>query len=760
MNRYRVRFFLGAAILAAAWVCRAGQADSKPPAPPLAFSALDLGTGNLVLLTLEPPSDRTGLAGVLILRREDSTPHGPKDQKAKIIYRGPPLCVHFDREVVLGRVFHYVAFSFDEESNYSAGLCAEVRVGGLPVSGLVVTDPGLGNRLELRWTNPPAAALTDRLRILRFSGGCAEGPDPDVFERRVDLPLETAGRQQTFSDEEVKDAVAYCYAVYVRTGVSFSAGVFASGKSSDRTPPRPVSDLVARPSLEAGERSVELRWTNPSDADLAEVRILRRSGAAPAGPDDPRATPIYRGLEQLARDGEVADGVEYRYRAWALDEAANASQLVTISARRPFIDDDGDGYGEEQGDCDDANPRAFPGAESRDCSATDWDCDGRGWEDAFCRASAPAGLDPQCTSRPGPYRCRPGFGCDWHEKRDHTPCSSVTEPDYNYDICVSGVCRSPGSCNDSSCNSPGPHFRPPPAAGHADFDRASGKEPVVVDRITGLMWQGCPAGLGGDDCSAGRLEERDWKSALDYCDGLSWAGHSDWHLPDRYELLSLVDHGRTRPAAETKIFPATAAYFWTSSSNCGDSTIAWQVFFDSGNVSYALKSYPCRVRCVRTDKRIREAGTKGKSGAAGDGGWRRFVRNEAAAGQPVVDDSVTGLQWQGCPLGLSGSDCRQGRARTLDWSEASAACAALQWGGHGDWYLPEVNQLDSIVDSRQRSPAIDPAAFPGTPTGWYWTATEYANDARYAWHANFGSGHLANFDKQFVCYVRCARRAK
>lgn len=140
-------------------------------------------------------------------------------------------------------------------------------------------------------------------------------------------------------------------------------------------------------------------------------------------------------------------------------------------------------------------------------------------------------------------------------------------------------------------------------------------------------------------------------------------------------------------------------------------------------------------------------------------GWKRFDRTEPVPAQPVVADAVTGLLWQGCPNGLSGLDCATGEASSLDWFHAIDACNTLAWGGHTDWRVPDVKELDSLIDSQQRSPSIDPLAFPGTPTGWYWTSTTYASDISFAWHANFSSGHIANFDKVFICYVRCVRDA-
>ena len=574
-------------------------ADSTSPDPVRALTAMDLGTGALALVTLEPPLHTADLAGVLVLRREDAAPQGPNDPQATLIYEGVVQSVHFDSGVALGHSYTYAAYAFDEVPNHSVAVTAQVHIGTYPVTDFIVTDPGLGKRLELSWVNP-ADGAADQLRILRFVGDCALEPDPVAFDQRVDLVALGAGQPQDWTDDGVLDGVEYCYAAFARAGSTYSPGAFATGSCLDVTPPQAVTGLAVLPSATSGDRAMDLGWTNPPDADLARVLILRRVGAAPDDPQDARAVVVYDGLEQGCRDLTVEDGVAYHYRAWAMDGAANRSEPADAQAERLVLDDDGDGFREDQGDCDDDQQWVWPGATSLDCSETDWNCDGAGWDDAFCQATAPAWLEPQCTAAAPPYLCLEGVGCEWYELPDHTPCALTTDPDFAYDICVAGGCRSPGTCDVAGCNSPGPHFPLAPAIGHTNFTRTADAEPLVTDGTTGLVWQGCAAGLSGAGCTSGTAQNHIWWDALAYCDALVYAGYDDWHLPDRYELLSIVDYGRILPAIDPAVFPETSNYyFWSSSTYSAGSIIAWQVFFGSGNMGYMTKDYPYLVRCVR-----------------------------------------------------------------------------------------------------------------------------------------------------------------
>jgi len=123
---------------------------------------------------------------------------------------------------------------------------------------------------------------------------------------------------------------------------------------------------------------------------------------------------------------------------------------------------------------------------------------------------------------------------------------------------------------------------------------------TVTDNVTGLVWQRCSAGLNGSNCSVGSVETRTWANAITYCEGLDLAGHTDWRLPDEYELQSIVDYGRYNPAIDTTAFPGTnSSGYWSSSTYAHDTFYAWYVPFYKGTVYYSSKDFTFYVRCVR-----------------------------------------------------------------------------------------------------------------------------------------------------------------
>lgn len=120
---------------------------------------------------------------------------------------------------------------------------------------------------------------------------------------------------------------------------------------------------------------------------------------------------------------------------------------------------------------------------------------------------------------------------------------------------------------------------------------------VVIDQLTGLLWQEPIDAQNdiGETCASGCTQDE----ARAYCADLTLAGQSDWRLPTRIELVSLVDFTRDQPAIDTAAFQSTpSAAFWTSSSLAGSDSSAWGVDFSNGLVGGHDDGNKFQVRCV------------------------------------------------------------------------------------------------------------------------------------------------------------------
>lgn len=110
----------------------------------------------------------------------------------------------------------------------------------------------------------------------------------------------------------------------------------------------------------------------------------------------------------------------------------------------------------------------------------------------------------------------------------------------------------------------------------------------------------------------------------------------------------------------------------------------------------------------------------------------------------TVMDTATGLEWQ-----------KAGDSTTRNWENALAYCEGLTLGRHDDWRLPDLRELDSIVDLNRYTPAID--LFFSCQSSFYWSATTNANLTSNAWRLNFNNGNVSVYNKSNSYYARCVR---
>ena len=131
---------------------------------------------------------------------------------------------------------------------------------------------------------------------------------------------------------------------------------------------------------------------------------------------------------------------------------------------------------------------------------------------------------------------------------------------------------------------------------------------TVTDKATGLMWKQCSEGQSTttSPCDTGALATYTWQGALQRAEALNsgggFAGYTDWRLPNRNELASLVDRQCWSPAINTNLFPVTTGFphYWSSSPDASNSGGAWYVTFYRGNVSSGGPGSNTRsVRLVR-----------------------------------------------------------------------------------------------------------------------------------------------------------------
>lgn len=245
---------------------------------------------------------------------------------------------------------------------------------------------------------------------------------------------------------------------------------------------------------------------------------------------------------------------------------------------------------------------------------------------------------------------------------------------------------------------------------------------MVLDNVTGLVWEmktnkdgqrnyldphdadniytwydSNPATNGGNAGDPGfRGNTESFIKALN---DARYGGYSDWRMPTVQELAGIVNYGAVRkgdPKLDGRYFSDTpAGDYWSGITNAGITDRAWNVDFYGGTVKSGLWKLgnECYVRAVRGGQPVTYTDT-------GDG---------------TITDSSTGLTWQ-----------KTGPSDTKTWQQALEYCEGLTLGGHTDWRMPTLKELESLVDYSRHAPSINTAYFPNTAASWYWSSTSAA----------------------------------
>ncbi len=266
---------------------------------------------------------------------------------------------------------------------------------------------------------------------------------------------------------------------------------------------------------------------------------------------------------------------------------------------------------------------------------------------------------------------------------------------------------------------------------------------TVTDLVTGLMWQQSPDTDGDGDIDA--ADKLSYDEAVAYPGTLnaqSFGGYTDWRLPTIKEAYSLIDFSGVDPSGyegddTSGLIPFIDTDFFGfaygdtdggeriidsqyASSNLyvGNTSMLFGVNFADGRIKgYGLTLFG-------SDKTFFTICVRGATSY----GVNEFVDN----GDGTVTDDATGLMW-------SQDDNGEG----LNWEEALAWVEERNAGdylGYDDWRLPDVKELQSILDYTRSPDTTGSAAIDSifsatsitneagqTDYPFYWSGTTHSN---------------------------------
>lgn len=235
------------------------------------------------------------------------------------------------------------------------------------------------------------------------------------------------------------------------------------------------------------------------------------------------------------------------------------------------------------------------------------------------------------------------------------------------------------------------------------------RDGVVLDTATGALWS--------RDANPASFPLT-WEEACSFTAdmaGRASHGRTDWQLPSRRLLFSLLSHQAVNPALPQghpfeNVF---SGYYWSADASHRFPEQAWHVHLGGGRMPRAWKRESALVWPVCPPPRRQNAWDQGAA---------RFAADEIA-----VRDAATGLIWS------RDADLPQG---PLSWEGALAWLESFNRRGQGgatDWRLPNIRELESLADLHADSPALTAGHPFRHVREAYWSSTTSVYEARYAW---------------------------
>jgi len=173
-----------------------------------------------------------------------------------------------------------------------------------------------------------------------------------------------------------------------------------------------------------------------------------------------------------------------------------------------------------------------------------------------------------------------------------------------------------------------------------------------------------------------------------------------------------------------------------------------------------------QTTCYDTGGAVIACAGTGQDGELQKGLARAYVDNADG----TITDTRTGLMWEK----LSDDGSIHDKDDVYTWANAFAVKVATLnsaggFAGKTDWRVPNVNELQSLVDYGAVGPAVSPAFNTGcaasctvltcscTVSANYWSSSTYQNNPNNAWNVNFNDGNVNNDNKTNTNYVRAVR---
>ena len=232
-------------------------------------------------------------------------------------------------------------------------------------------------------------------------------------------------------------------------------------------------------------------------------------------------------------------------------------------------------------------------------------------------------------------------------------------------------------------------------------------EQLIWSNLNPATYSGCTVD-SGQKCTLAEAES--------YCENLDVEGLA-WRLPNAHEMQILVNYGITPAPLIFSGFNISSDIYWTSTQGASS---GFAIDFTDGATVTHLVDSGAKVVCV--------------SGGSIDAASFKEIQC-----RPELTSSLYNLIW-----------LRLDTAQT--WQDALSACENSTEENHTFWRLPNINELQVILNDRENSPA---STMPGIAVETIWSSTTDVLDNTKAFMIDTTDGTIYSADKTGTKTVYC-----
>jgi len=226
---------------------------------------------------------------------------------------------------------------------------------------------------------------------------------------------------------------------------------------------------------------------------------------------------------------------------------------------------------------------------------------------------------------------------------------------------------------------------------------------TVTDKNTGLMWKKTYE------------NKTDFYTAKANASALDFSDYKDWRLPTIKELYSLIDFSGHDISGETstdnsKPFINTKYFNFAYGDDIAGESLADSKWISSDIYKSKIAGdKECFFGVNFADGSLGCYETKPNGRIGNNGYYVRYVRSYSYGTNVFSNNKDGTVSDLNSKLMWSQADSGEG----LDWAGALKYCEDLKLAGYDDWRLPNIKELQSIVDyghsfDATNTPAIDP----------------------------------------------------